>query len=187
MVDVIDKIPSKIVTDVEKWVTSTKIPWYYFRGTLGPNLIGSYPVEQDVYTIHDMPRFSHNFHPRSTTPILDKNAILPLVMWLKQNVLPKNYNASRIMGNLTTQLKDGKTWINVPHIDSENVDSITFLYYVNDSDGKTVFFKNKKIYCETSPVRGTGALFPANTVHAGQLPCIHNTRYVINMIFGKRD
>lgn len=187
MITLIDKIPAKIVDGVEQWVTSSKIPWYYFNGTLGSGLRGSYAVEQDTYTICDLPRFTHYFHPNSSTPILDKQHIMPLTQWLRSNVLPSGFEARRVMGNLTTQLRDGELLLNVPHVDSDDGNLFTFLYYVNDSDGQTVYFNNGKIHQETAPVRGTGALFASNTVHAGQVPCINKTRYVINIIFSKRD
>jgi hypothetical protein len=91
------------------------------------------------------------------------------------------------MGNLTTQLRDAELLLNIPHVDSNDGEKFTFLYYVNDSDGQTVFFEDGKIVCDATPVRGTGVLFPSNTVHAGQVPAMNKSRYVINCLFEKRD
>lgn len=186
MVKLVNNIPQKIVDDIELWVTSTKIPWFFFTHTLGKDQRGSYKVDQDTYTIADLPRFSHIFYPNSKTAKEDTAAVVPLTNWVKKNLLP-GYDVVRVMGNLTTQLRDAELLLNIPHVDTDDGKKFTFLYYVNDSDGQTVFFEDGQIVCDTTPVRGTGALFPSNTVHAGQVPCINKSRYVINIIFSKRD
>lgn len=179
-------VPKKIADDVERWVTCSKIPWYYFDGTLGPQQLHRHPVDESKYTAADLPRFSHLFFPNSITPKEDTQFIIPLTQWIK-TLLPAKYDVRRVMGNLTTQLSGSENLINLPHIDSDDPKKITFLYYVNKTDGKTIFFNNGNIEHEVEPIRGTGALFPANTVHAGQLPCINKTRYVINIILSPRD
>ncbi len=187
MVKLINNIPKKIVDNIELWVTSTKIPWFFFTHTLGEDQRGSHKVDQNIYTIDDLPRFTHYFFPNSKSPENDRKFIMPLTEWCRANILPPNYEVRRVMGNLTTQLRDAELLLNIPHVDSDDGEMFTFLYYVNDSDGQTVFFEDGKIVYETTPVRGTGALFPSNTVHAGQVPCISKSRYVINIIFSKRD
>lgn len=187
MVKLVNNIPQKIVDDIELWVTSTKIPWFFFTHTLGEDQRGSFKVDQNTYTIADLPRLTHYFYPNSKSPENDRKYIMPLTQWCIANILPPNYEVRRVMGNLTTQLRDAELLLNIPHVDSDDGEKITFLYYVNDSDGQTVFFEDGKIICDTTPIRGTGALFPSNTVHAGQVPCINKSRYVINIIFSKRD
>lgn len=179
-------VPDTISNDVERWVAGTKIPWFYFSHTLGQEQRGRHEVDQDVYTIRDMPRLTHYFFPNSTTPKQDIKFIQPLTDWIKGHVLP-GCVVRRVMGNLTTQLPGSELLLNIPHVDSDSNNLVTFLYYVNNSDGKTVFFKDKKIYDEVEPVKGTGVLFPSNTVHAGQVPCLNKSRYVINIILSKRD
>ena len=179
-------VPNTITDSVEKWVTGTKIPWFYFNHTLGEYPKGSYNVEQNSYVIKDLPRFTHYFFPNSKTADEDRKNIMPLTEWIKKEVLP-GYEVRRVMGNLTTQLPNAENFLNLPHVDSDDKEKYTFLYYVNDSDGKTVFFKDGKIETEVDPIKGTGALFLSNTIHAGQVPSINKTRYVINIILSKRD
>ena len=183
MFKIIDNIPEPIVGQVEQWVTSTKIPWYYFNHTLGSDPKGMCEVDQDVYQLKDMPRLTHYFYPNSTTAKEDRDYVMPLTTWVRQQLLP-GYIVKRVMGNVTTQLPGSENYLNLPHVDS-NKDMVTLLYYVNNSDGKTVFFQEKKIQHEVEPRRGRGVLFPSNTVHAGQVPCINKNRYVINIIFSR--
>lgn len=182
----IHTVPNNVADKVFKWVSGTKIPWFYFSNTLGNDRSGASDVDQDTYIITDMPRFTHYFYPNSKTPKEDIESVGLLTEWVLKNILP-NYQVMRLQGNMTTQLPDAEKLLNIPHIDSANPAMMTFLYYVNTSDGDTVFFNNKLIHQKVSPIKGTGALFPSNTVHAGQVPCINKNRYVINMLFRKRD
>jgi len=187
MIDVVSNIPDHIVNNVERWIVSTKIPWFYFNHTLGDVPKGDSEVEQSKYIIKDLPRFTHYFYPNSKTPDEDKKIVAPLSEWCIKNILPHNYEVKRVMGNMTLCDGDSSKLLNIPHVDSHNNNFYSFLYYVNTSDGVTVFFKDRKIEHEIKPIKGTGVLFPSNVVHAGQIPSINKTRYVINIIFGKRD
>jgi len=178
-------VPKDIADGVEEWVTSTKIPWFYFDNTLGKKPYGKEEVNQDLYTIVDMPRLSHYFFPNSKSAEQDRKYVMPLTEWIRRELLP-GYNVTRVMGNLTTPIANSSNLLNYPHMDSDNPNCKTFLYYVNSSDGKTVFFKDGVIDYEVDPIKGTGALFPSNTIHAGQLPSINKNRFVINIIF-RRD
>lgn len=182
----IHTVPKDIADNVEKWVTGTKIPWFYFTHTLGNDLKGKREVNQDAYTLVDMPRLTHYFFPNSKSPQEDKRHVMPLIGWIKKELLP-GYEVERVMGNLTTPLVGAGKFLNIPHTDSDNPNHVTFLYYVNDSDGKTLFFKDGSIHYQVEPLKGTGALFPSNTTHAGQIPVINKNRFVINIIFSKRD
>lgn len=179
-------VPDQIADRVEKWVTGTKIPWFYFKHTLGEYPKGNFDVDQNTYTITDLPRLTHYFYPNSKSAKEDRENVIPLTEWIKKELLP-GYDVRRVMGNLTTQHPNSDKLLNLPHIDSDSQNIFTFLYYVNTSDGKTVFFKDRKIDMEVEPIKGTGALFPSNTIHAGQVPHINKTRYVINILFSKRD
>lgn len=185
MLRIIDNVPGNIADSVEQWITGTKIPWFYFNHTLGIDPKGQVQVHQDKYIVKDLPRFTHYFYPNSTSRQQDEKYVLPLTSWLQKEFLP-DYRVLRVMGNLTTQMPEAGKYLNLPHIDSDGT-KFTFLYYVNNSDGNTVFFQNSSIYKEVEPVKGTGVLFSSNTPHAGQVPSINKTRYVINIIFGKRD
>ena len=150
MITLVDKIPSSIVDQVEKWVTSSKIPWFYFDHTLGYDPKGYVEVQQDKYIIKDLPRFTHYFYPNSKTHVEDRTFVMPLTEWIKREFL-KGYNVQRIMGNMTTQMPDASRYLNLPHMDSDK-NKFTFLYYVNSSDGNTVFFKDSLIYKEVQPI-----------------------------------
>jgi hypothetical protein len=83
----------------------------------------------------------------------------------------------------------------VPHIDvKEHLPYKTLLYYVDDSDGDSVFFKNTisdNILLDTnavidkkiSPKKGRAIYFDGNIYHSGNCPVDYNKRTVINFDF----
>ena len=84
---------------------------------------------------------------------------------------------------------------NAPHIDvKDHLPYKTLLYYVDDSDGDTVFFKNKateNIFLDTeaeeykrvSPKKGRAIYFDGDIYHSGNCPVDFNERTVINFDF----
>ena len=105
-------------------------------------------------------------------------------------------NVIRVKANLMTKdacYPDG--FYNGAHTDSHNDNIFTFLYYVNDSDGDTIFFSdfldgNKdhnitelvEVHRET-PKCGTGLIFKSNQLHTPTPPKYSNRRIVVNYVF----
>lgn len=79
-----------------------------------------------------------------------------------------------------------------PHIDTQYKDGITAIYYVNDADGDTLFFKTPKeraqvndleVIKRISPKKGSMVYFNSQTIHAGKPPINAPYRVVINFNF----
>ena len=73
-----------------------------------------------------------------------------------------------------------------PHIDFP-YKGITAIYYVNDCDGDTFFFKKEenklKIIKQISPKKGSLIYFDNTIFHAGQPPFNSNLRAILNLNF----
>ena len=65
-----------------------------------------------------------------------------------------------------------------PHTDRPE-EHLGLIYYVNDSDGDTVFFKNKEIIKRVTPKKGRIVLFDGDTFHSGGFPT-DNPRCIVN-------
>ena len=82
----------------------------------------------------------------------------------------------------------------LPHIDSANPNHISYLYYVNESDGPTLFYPYGSVlpyfYNETNENKASvdfkqGRLvrFPSNLLHSSSLPHKYENRVVLNLMF----
>jgi hypothetical protein len=99
--------------------------------------------------------------------------------------LQKHFNCylkfKRIKANLQTKIETNLLY-NTPHTDDE-ISHYVVIYYVNDSDGKTFIFKNKrkpwKIEKIVESKAGRFVIFDGKKVHAGAHPK-SNRRMVIN-------
>ncbi len=60
----------------------------------------------------------------------------------------------------------------------------SLLYYVNDSDGDTIFFDDKlNVTTRISPKRNRAIIFDSHILHTGSNPIKNQMRAVINLIF----
>lgn len=123
--------------------------------------------------------------------------LLPIVVSAVDKLNLKYVYEKLEAGRLFLQLPSGESKQNNPHIDSTKPHWV-FLYYVNDSDGDTVFFKRKSpwetdlSYGEVdfeidktfSPKQGTLVIFDGSTYHASSSPT-KNKRCVVNFNYRK--
>lgn len=76
-----------------------------------------------------------------------------------------------------------------PHIDLQYDDGTpvehkVLLYYVNDTDGPTYFFNNKKELTDTVyPKKGRAVIFDGSQIHAASNPVKNPFRFILNVDF----
>jgi len=80
---------------------------------------------------------------------------------------------------LQLPLNTRKVSYDTPHTDIEEPHTV-YLYYVNDSDGETILFKDEKIHKKVKPKKGRMLVFDGKTLHAAYQP-IKNIRCVLNI------
>ena len=101
------------------------------------------------------------------------------------NKIKKLYNVEFIRIKANYVLKDQKSlgYHHYLHKDSDAEDFISFIYYVYDSDGDTVFFNDyvEEIF-KCSPQKNMLIQFPSKILHASSSPVYYNSRLVINFV-----
>jgi hypothetical protein len=146
------------------------------------------PDSQSILTEHESFQFESHIVPQSPLFYSVKELIDSFLT--KHGVSVKD--VLRLKTNVLTQSKDSNP--HSAHIDAD-IPHLVFLYYVNDSDGDTVFYDKtwepglsltasdltEKI--RVSPKMGRGVLFDGLQYHASSSPIDSNYRCVINFTF----
>jgi hypothetical protein len=158
-------IPENEQIIIKSLLSSDMFPWYYNSQTIRDSL-------------QNRSQFTHTFYKENS--ILSDNFDILLNCFNPYISEFKTHCINKMKANLNIAHSDRK--ILNPHVDLLT-SGITYLYYVNDSDGPTRFYEskwnNKKIY----PKQGRIVRFPSNMLHTGDVPRKHDRRMVINIIF----
>lgn len=69
------------------------------------------------------------------------------------------------------------------NLETDRYKRYTGIYYLEDSDGDTLFYSNdgKTVVDSFQPEKNTMVVFPSGVLHSRQLPLFHNTRLVLNI------
>jgi hypothetical protein len=175
--------------------------WFYNAGTNyiteeQKTQITSPNIFKDSHT-KECPQFSHVLCSESKITSANYASIFPILYFLEEKTGYKPSSIKRIKANFL--YKDATfplDFYNEPHTD-ENKELYrpmsSLLYYVNDSDGDTIFFDKQclpnmppidklEIINRYTPTQGTGILFNSHQFHASTPPRVHDRRMVINFV-----
>jgi len=195
-------ISNELADLLEKELYSQQVNWTYYPDTVTysddfvkNNKTYIDNIDKKYGPIKDSQRFCHTVYNV-------KQAKYPFETLLNNinSPLRKNFNYFPIFINeiqekyflntfkitrcaVNRQLISPSWFLNGIHPDIECNRTFTVLYYVNDSDGDTLFFDKDNLIKCTAPVKGTGVIFPSTTWHAGACPTKTDTRTVINILF----
>jgi hypothetical protein len=164
---------------IEQLILSPNFSWYYTSSTNYDDgsednyFIDNNTIEtpQFIHTVVGLENGINSDVYYELLPLFNYYGItISNIKRCKINLLCKNYSYP-------------KDCYQTPHQDDINCK--TLLYYVNDSDGDTLFFDAKygDIIERVTPERGSAILFDSNEWHASSPPKIHNSRVVINVVF----
>jgi hypothetical protein len=192
MIKIYDNIiPIETQVFIEQSMTDTAFPWFLTKGTvdakekeylncyLPNNLIKDHNVREYIQFIHMFYTAERQIcSPAYNTlilPMFEKFCIAANIEWKR---------FLRIKANFQTQCNfSNEQFVNMPHIDTL-FDHRVALYYVNDSDGDTVFFNSDGTIMQTiTPKRGRFVVFDGIHFHAGRHPILSEKRVVINFDF----
>ena len=168
-------------------MSSDDFPWFYYDNIDG---VLTDSVEESN-KLNDY-GFSHTFWEKeagqrnSTQSWFLKSALLQIMDVAGCNTI------IRSRGDMTTHI--GKNFIHHPHIDYD-FPHVASIYYVNDSDGDTVFYNqrsnnvndinnlNLQEYKRVTPKANRLVIFGGDIVHTGSSPIYNKNRILINSNF----
>jgi hypothetical protein len=174
-------------------LTGSNFPWYFNAATIVDKNLVKHLLDSKTY---DVPQFTHTFVREGQNTSGASNLFAPIVQFLVANEDLGSFEINRVKANLTWPSINCSTDHHCPaHVDiTEDVKrplkGFTAIYYVNDSDGDTIFFKDRtdlnvdlEEITRVTPKKGRLVLFDMNVVHAGQVPINTQSRVVLNMNF----
>ena len=176
--------------NIENLINSDGFPWYLSSQTAKGVAPGSIYDKKTK----DSFQLNHMIFSKGIYTSLYHRQLFFLIK--KTSELFNGYKLARLKLNLNP--KDSgydKNCHFVPHIDNHLPDAITCIYYVNDTDGDTFFYKtpekdfsseNELEIIETkTPKKGNFVYFDSSIWHSGQPPIKSNYRLIINMNWEK--
>ena len=162
------QIPEYQSDSIKKVITDLSFPWYYNPGTLFDNSFRD--KHQWVHTLVRDGKIGSNYSESIF------NIIRPFIPEFETHFLYR----SKI--NCNTPYKRRESIL--PHIDDHtSKGSVSYIYYVHDSDGPTRIYENWWRTIKVNPKQGRLLRFTSDTRHSGNIPYKFETRTVINFVF----
>ena len=133
----------------------------------------------------DYPQFVKSIFHTQPSCLID-NTFFPLTYYLlHKNNLSNNF-IDRIKINTTFPYPNNTKEKHGPIHQDFNSGGLSIIYYINNSDGDTIFFnENLKEIKRISPKQGRAVVFDSNINHAACCPINSPYRQVINFVLYK--
>ena len=192
-----DLIPTVYQDDLDRTLNEPTFP-YYFTSTINQNYKSKDYLDKKVT---DAPGWTHLvYNPETQTEWSDLFfKIKPMLFFLERRMNISVNEILRIRIRRTTQFP-GHTLdnYNPPHIDLKDhpVDYYSMVYYVDETDGDTVLFKNVwnsdvdsvmyeqgDVLARVPPKKGRAVFFKGLIFHSGNCPVNFVKRTIINFDF----
>jgi hypothetical protein len=187
-----DVIPPALQNTIEKILLNAEFPLYwrsntvtYVENQFNPALFWDKNTKDSAQLIHGV--------VVDGVQISDYWSVLRTILYYTIAKTNKELEVLRCKVNVNFPHKQfSEMQYLPPHIDTVDQADFTAIYYVNDSDGDTMFFEtpsqNKTdeaflIKQTVTPKKGRMAFFDNKTVHCGKPPQQSDARCVINFNF----
>jgi hypothetical protein len=162
-----------------------QMPWYWF-----PSSSGEVEVDENDKNVVDNVQMQHVFADENGIVSQYFSLIQPMIWFLEKNLNIDVIGISRIKANLMSPYGTTLDNYNLPHIDSPREDSLSMVYYVNESDGDTRIFhktvdegvKDLLPIASVAPKKGRALIFKSNRFHASTPPVKYKSRMVLNYV-----
>ena len=180
MIQVFDNVLSeKDNNTIQSLITNDWFPWYVSKEDI---ILDSY---KDVCLSHS--QFTHSLYNEEIFGSSGKAIRSPhfntFFYFVKQFIELYKVNGSLYRMKLNCQYQDNRfvDKYNPIHID-EHTPHKSLLYYINESDGDTIFFKDGKEIQRVSPKKNRLVISDGPIDHCSSNPIKTELRYVLNTV-----
>lgn len=169
-------LPEKYADDLEAMICNRFFPWYWNESTLY--------IESKTESKIDF-QFTHTFFDDGEirSDLFEK--IKPIIYFLEKESGLIFKNILKVKANLMVRQNFNENELkDLIHFDNDNDNTVSFVYYVNDSDGETVLYKeNGDVEFSCQPCKNTIIWFNSNKRHRPTPPVKNKQRVVLNFVF----
>jgi hypothetical protein len=184
-----DIIPKNVQDQIVSIIETPSFPWYFVEDVTyqTKNRVESFLNVDKTY-----PGFLHQFFINNVVVNSDFDIIKNLISFVNDfDINSYDILNCRTFMQLPLNHNNSDYKHNHKHTDADSKinDVISFLYYVKDSDGDTLFFgKNidDEINIRVKPKKGRVVLFDSHIYHSSVDPVNETKRIIINFILKKR-
>jgi hypothetical protein len=158
-------LPPSYEEELFNTLSNAYFPWYWNESV-------TYTEEQE-----NVFQFIHSFvMENQITSEKVFPLIAPMVHFFEKAIDTKIKSINRLKANLTTRCVLSEADIkSLYHTDIEESNYVSFIYYVNDSDGDTIVGNES-----CPPEKNSLIWFKSNILHAGMFPKINKRRIIIS-------
>lgn len=164
-------LPPRFHFEMKNLLFSKNYPWYYLKNATHDEESGYNKYHfgfSNAIFVDDVRSFEFNF-------------FWPMIYYIP--VGPEvDLEIIRIRAGMQTKINDDGC-VNDPHRDLKEPHK-TLLYYVNESDGNTMFYLDgtgKELIFENAPIENSAVIFDGDYYHASSHPTIVPSRVTINI------
>jgi len=193
-----DCVPKHLQDSLEQLCLSGKFPWYYNQSSNYASLsnrnksMDDYSKMTEISSGVDVSQFIHSVyhyqHQKESMYFTTFSSLLSCIPISVDTILRMKLNLNYANKSV---VKDDYS---IPHVDFVSIDNLTTLiYYVNDNDGDTIIFNEKRttgdlpicdkltIKQKITPQKGRFVMFDGSYLHAGGFPSGETPRVVLNI------
>lgn len=173
-------LPLSYARDLERELTSPTFPWNWNTNTVN---MGSQLGYTDELTT-DSQQFTHVMAHHQEQVSQYYPLVFPMLYFLEQKT-GREFNVLRVKANmLIREPMYPSGHYNTQHIDTKAPSkACSLLYYVNSTDGDTMFFDDEHAFTHSvAPKMNSATLFSSTTWHASSPPRLMPNRIVLNFI-----
>jgi Rps23 Pro-64 3,4-dihydroxylase Tpa1-like proline 4-hydroxylase len=170
-----DLLPNSLKSEIYNLLTCDHFPWFYNENATNyQNNVSNENTFQFVHIFYGSGRINS-----------DKYQLIQTIMWFFEKETGIKIKAiDRVKANLTTRYNmTTKDKLDAVHKDHDDKNFLSLVYYVNDSDGDTIFYdENGNIEHNVTPQANSLVYFKSNISHAGMFPRLNKRKIVINFV-----
>jgi len=169
-------LPKGDLKYLQNFLLHENFMWYYNKHTTESIKYvdkKTYEAPQFTHALIKNQQINSEYYLQKLSHILDK---------IYKNIDINKITRMKFNLQLSHKKKKGKFY-NRPHTDDSEIPTANkiLLFYINDSDSYTYFFKNKKVFKKIKNIANTLIQFDGNIIHAGSNPEKKDKKLCLNI------